>query len=502
MNGSNGRNGMNGTNGSEDGTGDGDAGERLHDWRQAALVTALEEQCGAAPPAELAARTLQRLQLQGAPLGSVAGRRRSQFAAAALLLLGIGTVFAVALTKADAGPAQDPAPQLLPLQPGAEWEYEVRGDGGARTVQCRVLAALQAEGGDGPQVSYQLLVRDAARSSLQFLAVDEHGVHRRSGGRGTSFQGSSGAWTVLLPLPAAKDARWTTQQTDWLPLRAAGGGVVVVAAGGFGGGGGGGARPVALKRDPMPLQGEVVDAAAAVEVPAGKFTAVHVRLQPVDEKLRQDGIAEELWIAPGTGIVKRVLGKPEPETWQLARFTPGKPQPDAAATLREFLRRDAGITNFGPVQATEWLQAPQDLPQLRTRFCVVTFVDRKLGFAVRDGAVAAFVPDDAAAWTALLAAEGMQGWSEGLLPQARVTTLAHAALQLHAALQGITGLQLRSEVRVGPHAQIQLAARGKDAAGNDATVCVTFVVQSDDTVARAEITEPARDAPAQPTGRK
>src|SRR6185295_9193220 len=100
-----------------------------------------------------------------------------------------------------------------------------------------------------------------------------------------------------------------------------------------------------------------------------------------------DRTVEQLWFAPGTGLVRRSLelGDKVVLTMELKAFQPGKPDADPKAALAKFLQRDAGVTEFGAVESTEWVEpAPRHL-RLRTRFAVVKFAEKRKAFCVRDG---------------------------------------------------------------------------------------------------------------------
>lgn len=447
--------------------------EGLHDWREAAVEMALEERFGAAPPRDLADRIVQRV--LPSPRRSTA-RPPSRLAAAALLLLGVAVVLGVAWSRPEARPAQDRDQRLLPLEPRAVWTYDVRRDGATSQRRCTAMAA--AAEASTPRY-LQLLVQEDGAAGFECAAIDQDGVWRRgdAGSSGAWFDGKAAA-TLLLPLPVGSRTQWDTEG-EAVPPRPAGPGGGMFA--------GKVRQPTASHR-----RGELLAARETVKVPAGSFEAAHVRLSPRDAAETDQGVLD-LWFAPGTGIVRRVLssGGKEVEVAELTAFTPGRPDPDASAALAAFLRRDAGIANLGPAQATQWIESPARLVQLHTRFAVVTFVDRKLVFAVRDGKVAAFDPETTDAWTQLLAAEDMTQWSNGMLPQARCMALGDLAGRIRGTMLDLTQLveaPAFMRVSIGPGgADYSMALVGKNGDGKAQRVNVHIVILPDDTVAKLEL---------------
>jgi hypothetical protein len=181
------------------------------------------------------------------------------------------------------------------------------------------------------------------------------------------------------------------------------------------------------------------------------------------------------------------------ETAELRSFTPGAPDPDPKAVLAKFLQRDAGVTEFGSAKATDWVeQSPRPPLRLRGRFAVVTFVEKKKAFWVHGNTVTPFDPADAEQWTAVLRDEGMAGWNDGLLPQARCTALGDLATRLFAAQRGWkVGDHFESvSFRAGPEgASTQFVSRCVDGEGVSQRLTTKFAVGSDDRVGKVEFPE-------------
>lgn len=158
--------------------------------------------------------------------------------------------------------------------------------------------------------------------------------------------------------------------------------------------------------------------------------------------------------------------------------------------LARFLQRDAGVTNHGPVQAKTWIAPTPRVLQLATRFCVVTFVDRKIVFAVRDKKVTVFDASDADAYSTLVRDEGMGDWTAGLLPQARVQVLTDLAARLAAAQQGLDDLQAgrSNSVSIGPdQATATSVFVARTGAGEEVVLTAEVSVLADGSVASVEV---------------
>jgi hypothetical protein len=469
------------------------------DWRQAMLTMALEEHFGRRPP-DVAADLLRRAPALRTATPAPAVRSRqpsrptSRLAAAALVALGAGAVFAVAFAKGAATPAQGREEPLLPLEPGAEWVYDVVRDGAKTQVTRRAMASTPVADRDDAAAMHQVFVRDGEASGFEYWSADAKGLWRHPGTRGLELPDHEGgaAVTRVVALPLGAETRWETVGQQ---LRVAD---RVVRGGAVGG---------RSKRVVQTMRCELVDPAAAVEVPGGRFVAVHVRLSPDPQAENaspqvQDGrqedpdrTVEDLWFARGTGLVKRTvqLGGKSVETAELRSFTKGRAEVPAQQALATFLAKDAGVTNLGPVQATAWIEPASRELLLRSRFCVVTFVDRKVAYRVFGGAVTEFDPEDLEQWDAVVRDEELTQWNEALLPQLRCTTLADLALRLHGVHRGLRCSETDSRfvsVRIDASgAACTRMLKAKAADGTDRTITLDFAVGSDDQVRRLEFRE-------------
>jgi hypothetical protein len=237
---------------------------------------------------------------------------------------------------------------------------------------------------------------------------------------------------------------------------------------------------------------ELVEPAVKVKVPAGEFTCAHVRISPADAA---NQTVEHLWLAQGTGLVRRVLeqdGKPV-ETTELKGFKAGTAEPDAGTMLAKFLQRDAGVTELGPVQETVWIEPSPKYVRLRSRFAVVRFLDQKRIWCVRGGSVTPFDPADVDQWTALVRDEGFTQWNDGLLPQARCMLLADLALRIRTAQQGLlleAGHDPQWSVRISGAANCHYELSCTDAAGAAQKVTVDVTVAGNDQVTKVAFQQP------------
>src|SRR5262249_8284225 len=160
-----------------------------------------------------------------------------------------------------------------------------------------------------------------------------------------------------------------------------------------------------------------------------KYRAAHVRLTMGSG---DDRVVEELWLAAGVGVVRRTIagGDAEAEVAELTRFAPGRADPDPKATLAAFLRRDAALTELGPVKDVACIDAGPKWPHLRSSFAVVAFAERRLAWRVCGSAATPFDPGNADHWRAVVRDEGLESWSEYLLPQARSMVLGEFAVRV------------------------------------------------------------------------
>ncbi len=476
---------------------------RQHDWRQATLTMALEEHFGRRPPDVAAAVHAAGTARTGGhsaagPRDARAPRARygSRLAIAATMLLGIGAVVAVAAIRDDRTPAQDGGKPLLPLVPGTQWVFDATRDGRTREVVRRVLGAKVVTGaGERQHVVHQVLVLDGNASGFEYWSADDRGVYRHAALRGgpavAEFQplAAGGPWTRVVALPLGTETAWTTTAVATREVDR------VVAAGGAAAGGR--TENVALDQ-----RAELVAAAAEVRVPAGTFRAVHVRIVPAaaggaagdmgDAGVAGDaGVVEQLWFAPGVGIVRatRDHGGVTTESMELRSSTPGREVPAAEQVLRTFLAKDAGVTNFGPVQSTAWLAASGELLLPSSRFAVVTFVDRTVVYRVQDGKVTEFDPAAVDSWTALVRDEDLTDWRAGLLTQHRCVGLADLVLRLHALRHGMTVTDSRfMGINIGLAAATctrGLVASAAD--GGERSLQLKLTIAHDGTVRRLEL---------------
>jgi hypothetical protein len=464
------------------------------DWREATLTLALEEHFGRTAP-DVVSALRARIGDGAVPPPAVppraalpAVRRGRPLAAAALMLLGIGAVVAVAVTRDERAPAQDAKQPLLPLVPGTEWTSAVTRAGSTRDVVRRVLGSVAVPGvGERQLAVHQVLVRDRGASGFEYWSADERGLLRHANVRGglpvVEFQPleSGGPWTRVVALPLGTEASWPTTVVETRDVDR------VAAAGGAAAGG-------RSERVSLEKRGEVVAPTVEVTVPAGTFRAVHVRLSPAADGTG-DTAVEQLWLAPGVGVVRatREQDGATMEVTELRSFTPGRPVPEPEQVLRTFLAKDAGVTNFGPVQSTAWLPASGELLLPSSRFAVVRFVDRTVVYRVHDGVVVEFDPAATDAWTTLVREEGLTGWRTGLLPQHRCVGLADLALRLLALHQGLAHGVFDSRfssisIDLGGAKCVRgLVARAPD--GAERRLQLTLTIGHDDEVKRIELRE-------------
>jgi hypothetical protein len=173
--------------------------------------------------------------------------------------------------------------------------------------------------------------------------------------------------------------------------------------------------------------------------------------RPISEALARPhiggpvGFAGAVVLGAGIGRWRLARDGKDVEVGELRACTPGTAEPPAQQTLQTFLAKDAGVTNHGPVQAVAWVDPSPREVLLAGRFAVVTFVDRKLTYRVRRGAVVEF-DGSADGWNAVIADEGLTGWRDGLLPQLRCQGLADLALRLHALQRDLRALQLELSI--------------------------------------------------------
>ena len=144
------------------------------DWKEAMLAGALHELHGERPPdltAAILARTGPRLRPSAVEKPAAPAPR--SWAAAALVLLSAGAVFAVAFAARDAAFSQGADKRLVPLEPGAAWVYGVDRGGAVTELTQRVMAVfpLQPPGEKEPRTVGQLLVQDGGGLGLEHLSL-------------------------------------------------------------------------------------------------------------------------------------------------------------------------------------------------------------------------------------------------------------------------------------------------------------------------------------------
>jgi hypothetical protein len=467
------------------------------DWQHAMLEAALEERFGERPP-DLAAAVLERTRGAAAPHADAEPLRArgGRWFATAAALLGVGVVLAVRAFGPDPRGADPAAPaatpqdrdlRLLPLDPGAEWTYRVRRDGAEREVTMRVLSRLPAPVvcAGAPATAHDLVVHDGDSSGFTTFAANEHGLFRLGTARTETpmWLDPDAIPTELLPLPAGVETRWSTKASEWRRNQIAGRG---------GGGAAAGAGGWRSKRIELEVQGELVAPSVEVEVPAGKYRAAHVRLTM---GTGDDRMVEELWLAAGTGIVRRTIafGGAEAEVDELTRFVPGRAEPDPKATLAAFLRRDAALTELGPVKDVAWMDAGPKSPHLRSALAVVTFAERRLAFRVFGGKVTAFETADSDQWGTLVRDEKLETWNEYLLPQARCMVLGELAVRTRAAmldLHSATGTNPNWQYRAGPGGgELHYSLPCTTAAGEAKTLVFELSIGNDGSIGKAAFVE-------------
>lgn len=264
-----------------------------------------------------------------------------------------------------------PAPSLLPLLEGAHWTYEH----GVGIADGPPIVHVTDEGGfampDGTRIHQLRIDREGGPApQFEYWSVRADGIYQHA----TRAPGQRGAIVAdapplrLLALPLGQSRAWTWRG----PLPS-------------------------LQRDAHEWdhRAEVVDPAATIEVPAGTFTATHVRI--VSERDGVEPLGRELWFAPGVGIVReQQLGKPPGLPWQLAKFEPGRP------TRQERLLRhldqqlaDPTFPAFNNPPWIGWIDAGPEAMVLPGRIAVVKAERWCRCFYVDGDGVHAFEPREA-----------------------------------------------------------------------------------------------------------
>ncbi len=246
--------------------------------------------------------------------------------------------------------AQQPEPPpLLPLHEAARWTYAVERQAAAGAAIAASTLEVVDEGGftlpDGARV-HQLRVTagDGTPPTFVCRSVRADGVYEHRcehpARRGTIDLDAVPLRVVALPLPA--DARWhgfgclangDDVHADWLH------------------------QTTLLARD------------VAVAVPAGEFRAVHVRIRSTRGQSSRE---RELWLAPGTGIVREELrADGAREVRRLTAFEPGRDV--RRAELRAHLAAELHDPNRKPYDHPPWIAEIDDAPEamlLPGRICI------------------------------------------------------------------------------------------------------------------------------------
>lgn len=258
---------------------------------------------------------------------------------------------ALALPIAALAPARAQswtARELLPLQVGAQWTYDVRVDGLRRGTPARstVVDENRCLLADGREV-HQLRVATAGEPArFEAWAADEVGIARLlprdALTRGAiDFDAAPLRW---LAGPVRKGNTWQWQ-----------GGNDLAAADGRGW------QHIAT----------IVATDERIAVPAGSFAAVHVRVESSHEGTIQ--LTRELWFAPQVGLVREHHRDAELDLERaLVSFAPGPD--DRERRLREHLDRELAnprtpAWNNSPF--VQWLDGGPELLLLQGSIAVV-----------------------------------------------------------------------------------------------------------------------------------
>jgi len=288
---------------------------------------------------------------------------RTRFA----LVFGLGLL---SPTPAQATPPATTAAELMPLQVGARWVYDVTRTSlpPTKPVRSTVVDEGRCVLPDGEEV-HQLRVETAGENAPRFEAwsLGDAGIRRflalDDRVRGAiDFASAPLRW---LDWPARKGDSWRWQ----------------------------GKHDVAFASDGhgWTHQATVVGTEEAITVPAGSFRAVHVRVESAHENVRQ--LLRELWFAPGVGLVRERHEDAEHDVERvLVAFA--KPTDDREARVQRHLEEELANPKtpaWNNTPFVQWLEAGPEALWLPGAIAVVHtdtgsrlyYVGEKvLGFAV------------------------------------------------------------------------------------------------------------------------
>lgn len=214
------------------------------------------------------------------------------------------------------------------LVPGSTWTYERIGEGGEKSTMTTVAVRTIPF---GERQVVELLTKADRYSTYSYASVDAKGYwgYANSRMQGPGFERSlppEPSWR----LPLAAGATWSY----WQPFR----GQVMVREG----------EEPNYEDLGFHCSAKVVSTSETVEVPAGRFETVHVRIDRVSKANGKN--STDLWIAPKVGVVRAVdrYGQGESER-RLVSFTPGKPLP---------ITIPAGFVTVTQDHVVDYLRAP------------------------------------------------------------------------------------------------------------------------------------------------
>lgn len=327
---------------------------------------------------------------------------RSPIGAAGTMLLILSATVAAA---GQAGLSLAPAPQdkqakdglgpndarrYLPLQYGASWHWRFRADDG-RTAHCswRCVRPVTAHGGT---TAWELRATHGSYRSWDYRSATSAGIYRFRNAYIQPMRGvSTGSPPIrLVPGPIGAVTQWTWTEVGSVQTS----------------GVGEGPSDDQLR---MNYTARIAAMSDPVEVPAGKFDAVRIQTKMTSKYFGET--EQTLWLVRDVGIVKRVeRGAKSTHTYELEKFTPGKPFDSAGAEMRarKLLATDKRYLPLGAPATLQRLRHAKLERHLLSTFWLARWKnDHKV--LVRDSIAGtqAFYPTSIAAWQELAASEDM-----------------------------------------------------------------------------------------------